>query len=129
MRTPAKISGEPIVDLAASTSGTDYPDEVSCQPVLGGYQLMVSADIFRDRYRKSLENPKSIAPDRPLLYRFALRTANHVFLPGHRVMVQAQSSWFPLYEPNPQTLVPNRPQDYRKPVQRIYHAPGPGELR
>ena len=71
---------------------------------MGGYQLMVSADIFRGRYRESLETPKALAPNEPLLYRFALPTANHVFLPGHRIMVQVQSSWFPLYDRNPQTL-------------------------
>ncbi len=133
-----KISGQPIANLVASTSGTDsdwvvkvidvYPDEVAGQPAMGGYQLMVSADIFRGRYRESLETAKPIAPNKPLLYRFALPTANHVFLPGHRIMVQVQSSWFPLYDRNPQTFVPNifwaKPGDYRKAVQRIYHAPG-----
>jgi hypothetical protein len=133
---PMKISGQPVANLVASTSGTDsdwvvkvidvYPDEVAGQPNLGGYQLMVSADVFRGRYRESLETPKPIAPDKPLLYRFALPTANHVFLPGHRIMVQIQSSWFPLYDRNPQTFVPNifwaKPGDYRKAVQRIYHA-------
>jgi putative CocE/NonD family hydrolase len=135
---PVKISGQPIANLVASTSGTDsdwvvklidvYPDEVASQPALGGYQLMVSADIFRGRYRESLETPRPITPDKPLLYRFNLPTANHVFLPGHRIMVQIQSSWFPLYDRNPQTFVPNifwaKPADYRKAVQRIYHAPG-----
>ena len=91
---------------------------------MGGYQLMVSADIFRGRYRESLETPKAIASGQPLLYKFALPTANHVFLPGHRIMVQVQSSWFPLYDRNPQTFVPNifwaKPQDYRKAVQRVY---------
>jgi putative CocE/NonD family hydrolase len=134
---PTKISGQPIANIIASTSGTDsdwvvklidvYPDEVASQPNLGGYQLMISADIFRGRYRESLETPKPIAPDKPLLYRFNLPTANHVFLPGHRIMVQIQSSWFPLYDRNPQTFVPNifwaKPTDYRKATQRIYHAP------
>ncbi len=138
LREPVKISGQPIANLIASTSGTDsdwvvkvidvYPDEVAGQPELGGYQLMVSADIFRGRYRESLETPKPLVSDKPLLYRFALPTANHVFLPGHRMMVQVQSSWFPLYDRNPQTFVPNifwaKPGDYRKAVQRIYHAPG-----
>ncbi len=138
LTAPAKISGEPIANLIASTSGADsdwvvkvidlYPAEVAAQATLGGYQLMVSADIFRGRYRESLEMPKPIAPDKPLLYRFALPTANHVFLPGHRIMVQVQSSWFPLYDRNPQTFVPNifwaKPSDYQKAVQRIYHAPG-----
>jgi putative CocE/NonD family hydrolase len=135
---PVKISGQPIVNLVASTSGTDtdwvvkvidvYPDEVAAQPTMGGYQLMVSADIFRGRYRESLETPKPIAAGKPLPYQFALPTANHVFLPGHRIMVQVQSSWFPLYDRNPQTFVPNifwaKPGDYKKAVQRIYHAPG-----
>jgi hypothetical protein len=133
-----KISGQPMAHLVASTSGTDadwvvkvidvYPDEVAGQPALGGYQLMVSADIFRGRYRDSLETPTAIAPNRPLEYRFALPHANHVFLPGHRIMVQVQSSWFPLYDRNPQTFVPSifraTPGDYRKATQRIYHAPG-----
>ncbi|MEK6405320.1 MAG: CocE/NonD family hydrolase [Acidobacteriota bacterium] len=138
LTAPVKISGEPIVNLLASTSGTDsdwvvkvidlYPDEVAGQPNMGGYQLMVSADIFRGRYRESFETAKPIASNQPLLYRFALPTANHVFLKGHRMMVQIQSSWFPLYDRNPQTFVPNifwaKPGDYKKAVQRVYHAPG-----
>ena len=138
MKEPVKISGQPVVNLIASTSGTDsdwvvkvidvYPDEIAEQPAMGGYQLMVSADIFRGRYRESVENPKAITPDKPLLYKFSLPTANHVFRPGHRIMVQVQSSWFPLYDRNPQTFVPNifwaKPGDYRKATQRLYHAPG-----
>jgi putative CocE/NonD family hydrolase len=133
-----KISGQPVANLIASTSGTDtdwvvklidvYPDEVAGEPRLGGYQLMVSADIFRGRYRESLESPKPIEAGKPLQYRFALPTAHHVFLPGHRIMVQVQSSWFPLYDRNPQTFVSNifwaRPGDYQKAIQRIYHGPG-----
>jgi len=117
LTAPVKISGQPVANLVASTSGTDsdwvvklidvYPDEVAGQPALGGYQLMVSADIFRGRYRESFETAKAITPNEPLVYRFALPTANHVFLPGHRIMVQVQSSWFPLYDRNPQTFVPN----------------------
>ena len=138
LAVPVKISGEPIANLIASTSGTDsdwvvklidvYPDQVAGQQAMGGYQLMVSADIFRGRYRESLETPKPIARDKPLLYRFALPTANHVFLPGHKIMVQVQSSWFPLYDRNPQTFVPSifwaKPGDYRKASQRVYHASG-----
>jgi putative CocE/NonD family hydrolase len=137
LTAPVKISGQPIANLIASTSGTDsdwviklidvYPDEVASQPAMGGYQLMISADIFRGRYRESLETPKPIAAGQPLLYRVTLPTANHVFLPGHRMMVQVQSSWFPLYDRNPQTFVQNiflaKPGDYKKAVQRIYHAP------
>ena len=100
---------------------------------MGGYQLMIAADIFRGRYRESLETPKPIAPDEPLLYRFALPTANHVFLPGHRIMVQVQSSWFPLYDRNPQTFVPNifwaKPGDYRKADAARLPRARPGELR
>jgi putative CocE/NonD family hydrolase len=138
LNAPLKISGQPVAHLIASTSGTDsdwvvkvidvYPDEVAGQAEMGGYQLMVSADIFRGRYRESLETAKPLAADAPLPYRFALPTANHVFLPGHRIMVQIQSSWFPLYDRNPQTFVPNifwaKPADYRKATQRVYHTPG-----
>jgi len=133
-----KISGQPMVNLVASTTGTDsdwvvklidlYPDEVASNPGMGGYQLMVSADIFRGRYRESLETAKPIEANKPLPYRFALPTADHVFLPGQRIMVQVQSSWFPLYDRNPQTFVPNifwaKPEDYRKATQRVYHAAG-----
>jgi uncharacterized protein len=135
---PTKITGQPIANLVASTSGTDsdwvvklidvYPDEVAGDIKMGGYQLMISADIFRGRYREALDKPKAITPAKPLVYRFALPTANHVFLPGHRMMVQIQSSWFPLYDRNPQTFVESifwaKPADYRKATQRVYHAPG-----
>lgn len=138
LSAPLKISGQPVANLVASTSGTDsdwvvklidvYPDEVAAQPPMGGYQLMISADIFRGRYRESLETAKPIAADKALLYRFNLPTANHVFLPGHRIVVQVQSSWFPLYDRNPQTFVPNifwaKSEDYRKATQRVYHAAG-----
>jgi putative CocE/NonD family hydrolase len=136
LTAPVKISGQPVVNLTASTSGTDsdwvvkvidvYPDEVAGQPAMAGYQLMISADIFRGRYRESLETPKAIAADKPLLYKFNLPTANHVFLPGHKIMVQVQSSWFPLYDRNPQTFVQNifwaKPEDYKKASQRVYHS-------
>jgi uncharacterized protein len=131
------IAGAPIVNLVASTSGTDsdwvvklidvYPDEVPSQPEMGGYQLSVAMDILRGRYRESFSSPKAIASNKPLPYTFGLPTANHVFLPGHRIMVQVQSTWFPLYDRNPQTFVPNaffaKPADYVKATQRIYHAP------
>ena len=138
LTAPLKISGEPIANLVASTSGTDadwvvklidvYPDEVGGQPELGGYQLPIAMDVFRGRYRQSLSTPEAIPADKPLLYKFALPTSNHVFLPGHRIMVQVQSSWFPLYDRNPQTFVPNiffaKPAEYQKATQRIFHEPG-----
>jgi predicted acyl esterase len=105
-----------------------YPDEVPSQPEMGGYELGISMDIFRGRYRESFENAKPIAANTPLSYKFILPTANHVFLPGHKIMVQVQSSWFPLYDRNPQTFVPNifqaKAQDYVKATQRVYHAAG-----
>jgi len=136
LTAPVKISGTPVANLIASTSGTDAdwvvklidvcPDEVGPQPELGGYQLMIAADIFRGRYRTSFETPQPLAANKPLLYRFNLPDANHVFMPGHRIMVQVQSSWFPLYDRNPQTFVKNillaQPADYRKATQRIFHA-------
>jgi len=142
LTTAVKISGQPVVNLIASTSGTDsdwvvkvidvYPDEVAGDAKMGGYQLAVSMDVFRGRYRESLETPKPIKANEPLLYHWLLPTANHVFLPGHRIMVQVQSSWFPLYDRNPQTFVPNifwaKPEDYRKATQRIYHAPGKASM-
>ncbi|HWU77876.1 MAG TPA: CocE/NonD family hydrolase [Rhodanobacter sp.] len=132
------IAGAPKVHLVASTSGTDsdwvvklidvYPDQVAAQPAMGGYQLAVGMDIFRGRYRTSFAHPQAIQPNVPLPYAFDLPTANHVFRAGHRIMVQVQSSWFPLYDRNPQTFVPNiflaQPADYRKATQHIYHAPG-----
>ena len=135
---PLRISGAPVVNLVASTSGTDtdwvvklidvYPDEVPSRPEMGGYELNIAMDIFRGRYRESFETPKAITPNTPMPYKFILPTVNHVFLPGHRVMVQIQSSWFPLYDRNPQTFVTNiffaEPEDYVKAVQRIYHANG-----
>jgi putative CocE/NonD family hydrolase len=135
---PLKISGRPVVHLVASTSGTDsdwvvklidvYPDEVPAQPEMGGYQLAVAMDILRGRYREGFAEARPIRANAPLAYRFALPAANHVFLPGHRLMVQVQSSWFPLYDRNPQRFVQNiffaKPGDYIKATQRIYRTPG-----
>jgi putative CocE/NonD family hydrolase len=134
---PIHITGQAIASLVASTSGTDsdwvvklidvYPDEVAGDPNLGGYQLAIAMDIFRGRYRESFTDPKPIEAGKPLTYRFALPPTNHVFQPGHRIMVQVQSSWFPLYDRNPQTYVESifwaKPGDYQKATQRIYHSP------
>ena len=130
---PLRISGAPIVDLRAITTGTDadwvvklidvYPDEVPSNPSFGGYQLAVSLDIFRGRYRESFARPTPIPAGQAQAYRFRLPTTNHVFLPGHRIMVQIQSSLFPLYDRNPQAFVPNiffaRPQDYRPATETV----------
>jgi len=133
-----RLSGAPEVNLYASTSGSDsdwvvklidvFPGTVPSQPAMGGYELPISLDIFRGRYRTSFEHPEALASNEPLPYRFGLPTVNHIFLPGHRIMVQVQSSLFPLYDRNPQTFVPNifdaKPADYQKATQRIWHAPG-----
>ncbi len=133
---PVRISGAPIADLYAATSGTDsdwvvklidvFPDEVPNQPEMGGYQLAVSMDIFRGRYRESFEHPSAIPAGKPQRYRFALPTTNHVFQAGHRIMVQIQSSWFPLYDRNPQTYVENifyaKPGDYVKATQSVFRS-------
>jgi len=130
------VSGEPVVHLTASTSGTDsdwvvklidvYPDEFPRNPKLGGYQLSIAMDIFRGRYREGFETARPLRANAPLAYTFALPTANHVFLPGHRIMVQVQSSWFPLYDRNPQKFVPNiffaKPADFQKATQRVFTA-------
>jgi putative CocE/NonD family hydrolase len=134
LKAPLKISGEPVVNLFASTSGTDsdwvvklidvYPDTVPSDPQMGGYELGVAMEIFRGRYRESFEKPTPIPAGKVQKYRYELPPTNHVFKPGHRIMVQVQSSWFPLYDRNPQTFVPNvffaKPSDYRKATQRIY---------
>ena len=112
---------------ASTTSGTDsdwvvklidvYPDQVAEQPEMGGYQLAVAMDIFRGRYRQDFARPQAIKPGAVERYSWTLPHVNHVFLPGHRIMVQVQSSQFPLYDRNPQTFVPNiflaRPEDYK----------------
>ena len=136
LSAPLRISGAPIAELFAATSGTDsdwvvklidvFPDEVPSQPEMGGYQLAVSMDIFRGRYRESFEHPSAIPADKPQRYRFVLPTTNHVFLPGHRIMVQIQSSWFPLYDRNPQTYVENiffaKAVDYVKATQSVFRS-------
>jgi uncharacterized protein len=136
LTAPVRISGAPIADLFASTTGSDadwvvklidvYPDEVPSQPEMGGYELAVSMDIFRGRYRESFEHPAAIPANTPEQYRFTLPTTNHVFQPGHRIMVQIQSSWFPLYDRNPQTFVPNifmaKPADYVKATETLFRS-------
>lgn len=128
--------------LFASTTGTDadwvvklidvFPPEVRADPALGGYQLMVSGEIMRGRYRESLETPKAIEPGQVAPYRVRMPEANHTFLPGHRIMVQVQSTWFPLYDRNPQTFVDNiakaKPEDYRAATHRIWMTPEYGSF-
>lgn len=133
LTAPVHIAGQAMVDLFASTSGSDadwvvklidvYPDEVASQPEMGGYQLPIALDIFRGRYRESLATPSAIPAEKAQRYHFALPNADHVFLPGHRIMVQISSSLFPLYDRNPQTFVANifdaKPGDYRAATMRV----------
>jgi putative CocE/NonD family hydrolase len=125
---PVRVSGAPIADIFAKTTGTDgdfvvkvidvYPAENASDPKMGGYQLPISLDIFRGRYRDSFETPSAIPAGKTQRYKFRLPTVNHVFQPGHRIMIQVQSSLFPLYDRNPQKYVPNiflaKKGDYQK---------------
>ncbi len=136
LSSPVRVGGAPIADLFAATTGTDcdwvvklidvFPDEVPSRPEMGGYQLAIAMDIFRGRYRRSFEHPSAVPAGEVQRYRFALPVANHVFEPGHRIMVQIQSSWFPLYDRNPQTYVDNiffaKPADYIKATQTVFRS-------
>jgi len=142
LKEAMKLSGEPMVHLLASTSGTDSDwvvKLIDVQPNKGvppsmgmtdfsGYELPIATDIFRGRYRTSFEHPEAIKADEPLPYVFGLPMVNHTFLPGHRIMVQVQSTLFPLYDRNPQKFVPNifeaKPEDYQKATERVWHAMG-----
>jgi uncharacterized protein len=137
LTAPVHIAGQPVAHLYAATSGTDgdwvvklidvYPDDVPGAVELGSYQLPIAMDILRGRYRNDPANPSAVTPGEIVDYTLKLPNADHVFLRGHRIMVQVQSSWFPLYDRNPQKFVPNiflaRPADYVKATQRVYHAP------
>jgi putative CocE/NonD family hydrolase len=125
------VAGDIVAKLWASTSGTDSdwvvklidvnPDDAKELP---GYQLMIADEIFRARFRNSFEKPEPVPAGKALLYTIDLHTNAHVFLTGHRIMVQVQSTWFPVYDRNPQKFVPNifeaREKDYIKATQRIY---------
>jgi uncharacterized protein len=127
------VTGDVMADLFASTTGSDadwivklidtYPDDAQLGK-MAGYQLMVADEIFRGRYRKSFDKPEPIKPGEVDEYHYSLHAADHVFLKGHRIMVQVQSSWFPLYDRNPQKFVPNimtaASGDYRTAQERIY---------
>ena len=138
LKEPMKLSGEPVVHLVASTSGTDSdwvvklidvePDRTAPPVDFSGYELPIATDIFRGRYRTSFEHPEAIKANQPLPYVFGLPMVNHTFLPGHRIMVQVQSTLFPLYDRNPQHFVPNifeaKATDYEKATQRVWHEGG-----
>jgi len=121
------LAGNVRAHLFAATTGSDadwvvklidvYPDTVADRPTMGGYELMVTGEIMRGRYRESWDHPGAITPNVPLAYTVDLHQQAYTFKKGHRIMVQVQSTWFPLYDRNPQTFVPNiflaQPGDYR----------------
>jgi putative CocE/NonD family hydrolase len=141
LTAPVHVMGPPQVDLFASTSGTDsdwvvklidvYPNDIpegasqGAQPSMAGYELPIGTEIFRGRYVHDRARPAALRPGKVEEYRFGLPNVDHVFLPGHRIMVQVQSSLFPLYDRNPQTFVPNifnaRRGDYRPAQQKVYY--------
>jgi putative CocE/NonD family hydrolase len=134
---PLTLKGTPLVHLLASTSGTDsdwvvklidvYPPHYPQKPEMGGYELAIAMDVMRGRYRTDPAHPQPLTPNQPLSYQFALPNVDYVIEPGHRLMVQVQSSWFPLYDRNPQTFVPNiffaRASDYRPATQKVFTGP------
>jgi uncharacterized protein len=131
------VSGAVTAKLFASTSGSDsdwivklidvYPEEYEKDPKMGGYQLMVANEVFRGRFRKSFEKPEAVRPNEVNEYNIGLHTINHRFLKGHRIMVQVQSTWFPIIDRNPQKFVDNifnaLDSDYQAAEQRIFRSP------
>jgi hypothetical protein len=136
LKEELKIAGDIAAQLYASTTGSDsdwivklidvYPEEYPANPPLAGYELMIASEILRGRFRESFETPKPITPDRPTPYHIDLHTNDHAFLRGHRIMVQVQSTWFPLYDRNPQTFVSNpfeaKQSDYKQAMQHVFRS-------
>lgn len=131
------IAGDVVAHLVAATTGRDadwvvklidvFPDSVPEDWRLGGYQLMVAHDVMRGRYRKSYTTPEPIQPNVPTPFTVDLHQQAYTFKRGHRIMVQIQSTWFPLYDRNPQSWVANifraRPVDFQAKTHRIWHTP------
>jgi putative CocE/NonD family hydrolase len=130
------VSGKIIAKLFASTTGTDsdwivklidvYPEKYEADPKMGGFQLMVAGDVLRGRYRNSFDKPEPITAGAVVPYEIGFPANDHVFLKGHRIMVQVQSTWFPVIDRNPQRFVPNifkaQDSDFQKATQRIYRS-------
>src|SRR5205085_3254160 len=136
LKEDVAVTGEVTADLFAATSGSDsdwvvklidvYPEDYPKDPKMGGYQLMVASEVFRGRFRKDFEKPEPVAPDEVNEYAFSLRWADHCFRKGHKIMVQVQSTWFPVIDRNPQKFVANifeaKDEDYRPARQRVYRS-------
>lgn len=133
LEVPLTVRGPVRALLVGETTGTDvdwvvklidvFPDPAP-RFVMSGYQLMISGEIFRGRYREDLENPKPVTPGKALEYAVSMPQVNHTFLPGHRLMIQIQSTWFPLYDRNPQTWVDSimyAPEGSYTPQQHSIH--------
>ena len=132
------IAGEVTARLFAATSGSDadwvvklidvYPDSVAGDATMGGYQFMVANEVFRGRYRQGYEQPVPMTPNTPVEIKYSLHTQSYRFRRGHRIMVQVQSSWFPLIDRNPQTFVPNifeaKATDFRAATVKVFETPG-----
>ncbi|HKV28159.1 MAG TPA: CocE/NonD family hydrolase [Candidatus Acidoferrales bacterium] len=130
------VAGDIVAHLYASTTGSDsdwvaklidvYPEEYAAEPSMGGYELMIADEVFRGRFRNSFEKPEAIVPNQVTPYTIDLHTNDHCFLKGHRIMVQVQSTWFPIIDRNPQKFVPSifkaTASDYIKATQRIYRS-------
>jgi len=136
LKEDVTLAGAVTAKLFASTTGSDsdwvvklidvYPQKVEQNWRLSGYELMVADEVFRGRFRKSYEKPEPIAPGVVTPFTIDLHTANHLFKKGHRIMVQVQSTWFPIIDRNPQKFVPNifqaKEADFVKATQRIYRS-------
>jgi hypothetical protein len=130
------IAGDITAHLFASTTGSDadwvvklidvYPDSGQADQKLDGYQLMVANDVFRGRFRKGFEHPEAITPNHVDEYVVDLHTQDYRFRKGHRIMVEVQSSWFPLIDRNPQTYVTNifqaKDSDFKAQTHRIFRS-------
>jgi putative CocE/NonD family hydrolase len=136
LKEDVTLAGQVTAKLFASTTGSDadwivklidvYPEKYPQDWKLSGFELMVADEVFRGRFRKSFEKPEPIVPGAITPFTIDLHTANHVFKKGHRIMVQVQSTWFPIIDRNPQKFVPNifeaKESDYQKATQRIYRS-------
>ena len=136
LESDVTVAGDIVADLFASTSGTDcdwivklidvYPPSVPEDPPMGGYELMIAADVLRGRFRNSFSKPEPVTANQPVEYKLDLLSHDHMFRKGHRIMVQVQSTWFPLIDRNPQKFVPNifeaADSDFQVATQHVFRS-------